>query len=564
MSQAKLNGLNGPGQPAMDDMGVLQSFIDEYDMTVKISTAWSSLLNEDEAMLLESNVGTCQSEQILHTGKQLAATVLKLCWQYCNQREVGGAKSLYNPSTRLAYTLPCYDQDDFLWVPFCKNLSITANHYDKKPNFDVFILEEAADACKIQILRAEQLTRHGGTTCLMLCHMQRTYDWVYGSASELARFISEAKYFQDMKNYRNALNIYDCVQARADTFDMGVLIEPMSDVYGVVAHNSNLNKLNTWLARKKSVRIGCRLNAPLFKLFGFLFSKKFNVHLTGMDTPADMLQKLIDHLNPSSVSHLKQQLAEHKKIMSTLEQLEQYKTICLADVTNEWIELNETDAFFPESVSYLTKYLSAKFSKNSPNGRIDMSTHQAAKGKASDIVLHFQSSLCPIETRLKSKLIWERCMLHVCLCIAPPPIERPSPFCASMYCCLADEEKCIAFVADTRAYEEYHHLVEIQNLTPAMMEKMLFPPPSEDLTVDVNADPDFLAQADEVSLKQALAMLGLTELPSTRGRLYMATYAKMKESETSEDENFPTKSELRRAREVCKAAFNLADPNAQA
>ena len=50
-----------------------------------------------------------------------------------------------------------------------------------------------------------------------------------------------------------------------------------------------------------------------------------------------------------------------------------------------------------------------------------------------------------------------------------------------------------------------------------------------------------------------------TELPSTRGLLFMAAYAKMKESEESDDENFPTKAELREAREVCKMAFDCTE-----
>ena len=63
--------------------------------------------------------------------------------------------------------------------------------------------------------------------------------------------------------------------------------------------------------------------------------------------------------------------------------------------------------------------------------------------------------------------------------------------------------------------------------------------------------------ATPLPLGQALHLLGLTELPSTRGQLFVAAYSKMKDAESSEDENFPTRAELRQAREVCKAAFDL-------
>ena len=119
----------------------------------------------------------------------------------------------------------------------------------------------------------------------------------------------------------------------------------------------------------------------------------------------------------------------------------------------------------------------------------------------------------------------------------------------------SDEEQCIAFVSGTRAYEEVHHTTDIENLTPAMMDLILFPKP----TAGINILEDVPAFESSVPLADALALLGLTDLPTTRGQLYMAAYAKMKESETSLDEKFPTKAELREAREVCKAAFDAQE-----
>ena len=36
----------------MDDVEVLRSFVEKYDLTSKIGTAWPSLLNEEESLLL--------------------------------------------------------------------------------------------------------------------------------------------------------------------------------------------------------------------------------------------------------------------------------------------------------------------------------------------------------------------------------------------------------------------------------------------------------------------------------------------------------------------------------
>ena len=249
---------------------------------------------------MTSNFGDCESDKILQLGKDLASAVLSLALEYCTKQEVNGLTTLYNPTTKAAYSLPCYDQDDYTWIPFIKKLDITANHHDQKPNFGIVIIEEAGDASRIQILRAEQLTRDGGTTVVVLDHLQRAYDWVYGSSEELQRFISQARYFIDMKNYRNALNIWEHVQSLADDFELGVQIEPMSDKYGVVAFNQTLNKLPEWLNDGKTVRIGCRLNDPLFKLFSFLLGKGFNVHLNGMESPSNMLESLVNHLKPNS------------------------------------------------------------------------------------------------------------------------------------------------------------------------------------------------------------------------------------------------------------------------
>ena len=169
--------------------------------------------------------------------------------------------------------------------------------------------------------RMEQLTRANGTTVNIFDHMQRAYDWVYGSPEELQRFINESYYMIDMKNWRSALNLYDLIQEMADKFQMGVTIEPMSDKYGMVTYNSNLNNLTNWLADGKTVRIGCRLNAPLYKLFGHLLGKTFNVHLSGMDPPANMLEKLMNELKPNSAKDLQSKVEEKKKMMTSLQQV---------------------------------------------------------------------------------------------------------------------------------------------------------------------------------------------------------------------------------------------------
>ena len=62
------------------------------------------------------------------------------------------------------------------------------------------------------------------------------------------------------------------------------------------------------------------------------------------------------------------------------------------------------------------------------------------KGKQSDIILHFQPDLCPIEKRLTSNLPWE-----------------------------PNEERCIEFIAKSRAIEELHY----RNRQPALSEAEL-------------------------------------------------------------------------------------------
>ena len=59
-----------------------------------------------------------------------------------------------------------------------------------------------------------------------------------------------------------------------------------------------------------------------------------------------------------------------------------------------------------------------------------------------------------------------------------------------------------------------------------------------------------------MTVAQALAHLGLTEVLESRRQLYMATYGRMKEADTSTDENFSTRGELREAREIIKGALD--------
>ena len=119
----------------------------------------------------------------------------------------------------------------------------------------------------------------------------------------------------------------------------------------------------------------------------------------------------------------------------------------------------------------------------------------------------------------------------------------------------AYEERCIKFIANSRGIEEHHELVHIENLTTAIMQSVLFPKVHQ-LQVDSDDDDDFLLHASQMTVEQALAHLGLTELPSSPRQLYMATYARFKEADTTDNEDFPSKQELREARERIKAALD--------
>ena len=88
--QAKFNALGGPGQPALDDIPVLQSFVDNYDLTVKIATAWTSLLNEEEILFLMSNIEDCHSPNVTDTAIWLASQTLLIAFAYCTKRDLDG------------------------------------------------------------------------------------------------------------------------------------------------------------------------------------------------------------------------------------------------------------------------------------------------------------------------------------------------------------------------------------------------------------------------------------------------------------------------------------------
>lgn len=88
------------------------------------------------------------------------------------------------------------------------------------------------------------------------------------------------------------------------------------------------------------------------------------------------------------------------------------------------------------------------------------------------------------------------------------------------------------------------------------MKAMLFPSVHELQANDEDEFVESLVHASDMTVAQALAHLGLTEVPESRRQLYMATYGRMKEAETSTDENFPTRGELREAREILKGALD--------
>ena len=228
-TQAKLNGLGGKGQPRLGDYGVLRGFEKNYDLAVKISTAWSSLLSESDILLVTANVGAVGTDELLQVGLTLTVECLHLAYEYCMNTEVNGARTLLNPTTGEAYSLPCYDQDDYWWMAYLLDLSAQANLFDKIVNFKFVFIDEGADSPKIALERAKQLTRDGGTTIAIFDHCQRGYDWLYASPSALADFIADAEYHVDMKTYRPALNLWEHMQQCADKFEMGIMIEPMSD-----------------------------------------------------------------------------------------------------------------------------------------------------------------------------------------------------------------------------------------------------------------------------------------------------------------------------------------------
>jgi hypothetical protein len=295
--------------------------------------------------------------------------------------------------------------------------------------------------------------------------------------------------------------------------------------YGVVATNSTLNKLDAWLKNGKSIRIGCRLNAPLFKLTGLLLVKGYNIHLNGFDKPAVLIEKLMHQLKPTSVTNLQAILAEKFKAMKSVDQMEQCRIECLSSAVEAWILMPDTEPGLPESVTAFGKHIHSKY-PTTGNSIIHAATWQAQKGKQSDIVLHFQPELCPIEKRLNSNLPWE-----------------------------PNEERCIEFISKSRAIEELHYLVHIDNLTTSMMDSVLFPKVHE---LQADEDEDFISSlmhSNDMTVEQALSHLGLAELPASPRHLYMATYGRFKEAKTSTDENFPTNMELRDAREIIKAAL---------
>ena len=96
---------------------------------------------------------------------------------------------------------------------------------------------------------------------------------------------------------------------------------------------------------------------------------------------------------------------------------------------------------------------------------------------------------------------------------------------------------------------------EIQQVAPWRHGRWFFPK-VHPLKVDDADDEDFLVNAPDLTVAQALKILDLEAMPASPRHLYMATYGRFKEAETANDENFPSKGELRDARELIKAVMN--------
>ena len=56
-------------------------------------------------------------------------------------------------------------------------------------------------------------------------------------------------------------------------------------------------------------------------------------------------------------------------------------------------------------------------------------------------------------------------------------------------------------------------------------------------------------------LDDALAILGISELPNSKRALYLAAHAQLREAKSSDDETFPTVEEIKAARETVKDAL---------
>ena len=496
VDQARIHAFGCVGYAAMDDLVAYKMLVDKYNLARLLEDAWRARLSHPDkhALLLELN---CErAEDRLAYALSIVPAIFKLSIEFATNDEVQGHGGLYNEAKKTFHRAPVVDYIDMEYLQNYLELNVGS--------FDFVLGDELHDmTCNHGVGLLKAVQKPGGALLGVSDVSQYMNGWLGVELDTLQRYvIANADVFQNANNYRCGRAIVAHAQeCLTDMQSRDMTIVPRRDVEGVVLYDASF--YNHPIDNSKSTLVLCRMVRHAFRFYIVLLGKGYNVQMHGLhDTQKALLAILNETTGPLqfAVDALTAELRDGAP--SDTDARYDYVS-ALSHAAVAFLDSDPSvDAMMPEARDAFEQYVQKTYATKSgiTAGAIVCSSIHAAKGLEADHVFIGQPSLLPMKARIE-RGGWEE-----------------------------TEEKCVVFVARTRARDILQYLPNVEDCTRDAIMKLFEPPEnaqdfcgsagesdgsqSQEAKDKTDTDAEDSAEAEK-AVKNALATLGLAELPAT-------------------------------------------------
>jgi len=491
------------------DLASLREIVDKYNLTPLLLKAWSTVLTQPQKLTLERRIGAGE-ERLLEFAILQAANSIDLSLQVACQLEVLGQTSLFNEVTKKKFALPIIDLTDMKFIMAVKNI--------EGGRVERVLVDEKQDMDHCEILITQSAVASHGFILTVGDQAQGVYAWRGSQRDSINAFTAGARKVTAQQNWRCARSI--CIEAQKflDLLDIGIQIQPMRDVEGIVttgtfhSHPIDLNQSTLILARSKEHAL---------VLSSALRTRGYPVQMHGTPEASAQLILLLEEYHGTLAQRQEgmqrafdahsQTTSDSNKDHELLEAL-----LILLD-----IYLKSDGAQDPHAYKSHESFVAFVHKFHEPGadtkGVVVVATCHASKSREADRVYLINGESVPLQDRVALGG-WQRY-----------------------------EELCVAFVATTRAKNELIKLKDIGHVTRQSIDDLFLPAgidaPADEAekstqeTAECNSQEsnvdehgDLGADVVEAATSKALATLGLQILPDTYGTLLAAVRVALRET----------------------------------